>query len=215
VLGLIGPNGAGKTTLLNVLSGTVRPTGGEVRLDGRRVRGMRPDRLARAGVERTFQQLETFGSLSVLENVLVPLEARNRFAPTARLRSEAGALLAGLGLAGLLDVPVSTLPLSTQRRVEVARALAGRPRLLLLDEPLAGLSRAERDELAALVRRVADSGVTVVLVEHDVAAVMRTSDRVVVLDHGRLLADGPPAQVQADERVRGAYLGNPGKEPAR
>jgi branched-chain amino acid transport system permease protein len=215
VLGLIGPNGAGKTTLLNVLSGTVRPTGGEVRLDGRRVGGMRPDRLARAGVERTFQHLETFGSLSVLEKVLVPLEARNRFAPTARLRSEAATLLTGVGLAGLLDVPVSTLPLGTQRRVEVARALAGRPRLLLLDEPLAGLSRAERDELAALVRRVADAGVTVVLVEHDVAAVMRTSDRVVVLDHGRLLADGQPAQVQADERVRGAYLGNPGKEPAR
>jgi branched-chain amino acid transport system permease protein len=215
VLGLIGPNGAGKTTLLNVLSGTVRPTGGEVRLDGRGVGGMRPDRLARAGVERTFQHLETFGSLSVLENVLVPLEARNRFAPPARLRSEAGALLDDVGLAGLLDVPVSTLPLSTQRRVEVARALAGRPRLLLLDEPLAGLSLVERDELAALVRRVADSGVTLVLVEHDVAAVMRTSDRVVVLDHGRLLADGPPARVQADERVRGAYLGNPGKEPAR
>jgi branched-chain amino acid transport system ATP-binding protein len=216
VLGLIGPNGAGKTTLLNVRSGTVRPTGGEVRLDGRGVGGTRPDRLARAGVERTFQHLETFGSLSVLENVLVPLEARNRFAPPARLRSEAGALLDDVGLAGLLDVPVSTLPLSTQRRVEVAaRALAGRPRLLLLDEPLAGLSRVERDELAALVRRVADSGVTVVLVEHDVAAVMRTSDRVVVLDHGRLLADGPPARVQADERVRGAYLGNPGKEPAR
>jgi branched-chain amino acid transport system permease protein len=215
VLGLIGPNGAGKTTLLNVLSGTVRPTGGEVRLDGRRVGGMAPDRLARAGVRRTFQHLDTFGSLSVLENVLVPMEARNRFTPTARLQSEAATLLAGVGLAGLLDVPVSTLPLSTQRRVEVARALAGRPRLLLLDEPLAGLSRAERDELAALVRRVADAGVTVVLVEHDVAAVMRTSDRVVVLDHGRLLADGPPAQVQADERVRGAYLGNPGKEPAR
>jgi ABC-type branched-subunit amino acid transport system ATPase component len=179
------------------------------------VGGMRPDRLARAGVRRTFQHLDTFGSLSVLENVLVPMEARNRFTPTARLRSEAATLLAGVGLAGLLDVPVSTLPLSTQRRVEVARALAGRPRLLLLDEPLAGLSRAERDELAALVRRVADAGVTVVLVEHDVAAVMRTSDRVVVLDHGRLLADGPPAQVQADERVRGAYLGNPGKEPAR
>jgi ABC-type branched-subunit amino acid transport system ATPase component/ABC-type branched-subunit amino acid transport system permease subunit len=215
VLGLIGPNGAGKTTLLNVLSGTVRPTGGEVRLDGRAVGGRRPDRLARAGVERTFQHLETFGSLSVLENVLVPLEARNRFAPPARLRSEAGALLDDVGLAGLLDVPVSALPLSTQRRVEVARALAGRPRLLLLDEPLAGLSLVERDELAALVRRVAESGVTVVLVEHDVAAVMRTSDRVVVLDHGRLLADGPPARVQADERVRGAYLRNPGKEPAR
>jgi branched-chain amino acid transport system permease protein len=215
VVGLIGPNGAGKTTLLNVLSGTVRPTGGEVRLDGRGVGGTRPDRLARAGVARTFQHLETFASLSVLENVLVPLEARNRFAPSARLRSEAGASLADVGLAGLLDVPVSTLPVSTQRRVEVARALAGRPRLLLLDEPLAGLSRVERDELAALVRRVADSGVTVVLVEHDVAAVMRTSDRVVVLDHGRLLAAGPPARVQADERVRGAYLGNPGKEPAR
>jgi ABC-type branched-subunit amino acid transport system ATPase component/ABC-type branched-subunit amino acid transport system permease subunit len=205
VLGLIGPNGAGKTTVLNVLSGAVRPTAGQVRLDGGRIGGQRPDRVARAGVARTFQHLETFASLSVLDNVLVALEARPGAA--APLRETAVALLAGVGLTERLDAAVSELPQGMQRRVEVARALATRPRLLLLDEPLAGLSRVESEELAAVVRRVADAGVTVLLVEHDVAAIMRISDQVVVLDHGRLLADGPPATVEVDEQVRTAYLG--------
>jgi branched-chain amino acid transport system permease protein len=210
VVGLIGPNGAGKTTLLNVLSGTVRPTAGKVRLDGAGVGGRRPDRLARAGVARTFQHLEPFASLSVLDNVLVALEAR----PDAgrRPRETAAALLAEVGLGDRLDAAVAALPQGLQRRVEVARALAARPRLLLLDEPLAGLTRVEADELAAVVRRVAAGGVTVLLVEHDVAAIMATSDRVVVLDHGRLLADGPPAAVEIDQQVRAAYLG---MEPQR
>jgi branched-chain amino acid transport system permease protein len=205
VVGLIGPNGAGKTTVLNVLSGTVRPTAGQVRLDGAGVGGRRPDRLARAGVARTFQHLEPFASLSVLDNVLVALEAR----PDAgrRPRETAAALLAEVGLGDRLDAAVAALPQGLQRRVEVARALAARPRLLLLDEPLAGLTRLEADELAAVVRRVAAAGVTVLLVEHDVAAIMATSDRVVVLDHGRLLADGPPAAVEVDQQVRAAYLG--------
>jgi branched-chain amino acid transport system ATP-binding protein len=210
VVGLIGPNGAGKTTVLNVLSGTVRPTAGQVRLDGAGVGGRRPDRLARAGVARTFQHLEPFASLSVLDNVLVALEAR----PDAGRgpRETAAALLAEVGLGDRLDAAVAALPQGLQRRVEVARALAARPRLLLLDEPLAGLTRVEADELAAVVRRVAAGGVTVLLVEHDVAAIMATSDRVVVLDHGRLLADGPPAAVEIDQQVRAAYLG---MEPQR
>ena len=210
VVGLIGPNGAGKTTVLNVLSGTVRPTAGQVRLDGAGVGGRRPDRLARAGVARTFQHLEPFASLSVLDNVLVALEAQ----PDAGRgpRETAAALLAEVGLGDRLDAAVAALPQGLQRRVEVARALAARPRLLLLDEPLAGLTRVEADELAAVVRRVAAGGVTVLLVEHDVAAIMATSDRVVVLDHGRLLADGPPAAVEIDQQVRAAYLG---MEPQR
>jgi branched-chain amino acid transport system ATP-binding protein len=210
VVGLIGPNGAGKTTVLNVLAGSVRPTAGQVRLDGGRIGGQRPDRVARAGVARTFQHLEPFASLSVLDNVLVALEAR-RDGP-ARPRQTAEALLADVGLTDRLDAPVAALPQGLQRRVEVARALAARLLLLLLDEPLAGLSRVEADELAAVVRRVADAGVTVLLVEHDVAAIMATSDRVVVLDHGRLLADGPPATVEVDGQVRAAYLG---MEPQR
>jgi branched-chain amino acid transport system permease protein len=210
VVGLIGPNGAGKTTVLNVLSGTVRPTAGQVRLDGAGVGGRRPDRLARAGVARTFQHLEPFASLSLLDNVLVALEAR----PDAGRgqRETAAALLAEVGLGDRLDAAVAALPQGLQRRVEVARALAARPRLLLLDEPLAGLTRVEADELAAVVRRVAAGGVTVLLVEHDVAAIMATSDRVVVLDHGRLLADGPPAAVEIDQQVRASYLG---MEPQR
>lgn len=207
VLGLIGPNGAGKTTVLNVLSGVVRPTRGYARLDGRRIDGRRPDRVARAGVARTYQNLQTFGSLSVLHNVLVPLEARDWLTPAARLRARARTVLAQVGLTDVLDVPVSELPYGTQRRVEMARAVVARPRLLLLDEPLAGLSRAESDDLSAVIREVARSGVSVLLVEHDVFAVMQISDRVVVLDQGRLLADGTPAEVRADERVRAAYLG--------
>jgi branched-chain amino acid transport system ATP-binding protein len=207
VLGLIGPNGAGKTTVLNVLSGVVPPTRGHARLDGHRVDGKRADRVAKAGVARTYQNLQTFGSLSVLDNVVVPLEARDWLTPAARLRARARAVLEMVGLTERLDVLVSELPYGTQRRVEMARAVVARPRLLLLDEPLAGLSRAESDDLSAVISRVARTGVTVLLVEHDVLAVMRTSDRVVVLDQGRLLADGTPDEVRADERVRAAYLG--------
>jgi branched-chain amino acid transport system ATP-binding protein len=207
VVGLIGPNGAGKTTVLNVLSGVVRPTKGRVTVDGRRVDGRRPDRVSRAGVARTYQNLQTFGSLSVLDNVLVPLEARDWLTPAARLKIRARNVLAHVGLTELLDVPVAELPYGTQRRVEIARAVVARPRLLLLDEPLAGLSRAESDELSAVIRKVAQGGATVLLVEHDVFAVMQISDRVVVLDQGALLADDRPAEVQADERVRAAYLG--------
>lgn len=218
VLGLIGPNGAGKTTVLNVLSGAAPPTSGEARLNGRRITGLRADRIARAGVARTFQNLQTFHSLSVLHNVLVPLEARaaakpvvGLFAPLLRggqLRQRAADLLGRVGMADQLDTPVASLPYGARRRVEVARALAADPRLVMLDEPLAGLSRAESDDLARLIRSVADSGVTVLLVEHDMVAVMRISDRVAVLEHGQLLADGTPAEVQADERVRSAYLGD-------
>jgi branched-chain amino acid transport system ATP-binding protein len=220
VLGLIGANGAGKTTLLNVLSGVVPPTRGNVLLDGRELTGLPPYRIARSGVARTYQNLQVFHSLSVLDNVLVPRLARDRQVgpaamlglPAARRRERrhreyAAGLLAEVGLAGREEQPAGSLPYGLQRRLEIARALAGEPRLLLLDEPLAGLARGEGADLTELVARLAARGVSVLLVEHDVASVLRVSDRVVVLDHGTLLADGAPATVATDPAVRAAYLG--------
>ncbi|HEX5597991.1 MAG TPA: ABC transporter ATP-binding protein [Micromonosporaceae bacterium] len=219
VIGLIGPNGAGKTTVLNLLSGALRPTSGTVTLDGRRLDGRKPDRIARLGVARTFQNLQTFTSLTVRENVQVPLSAQAATRPLTGLvallsrrdatvhRERADQLLADVGLLDLADQPASSLPYGLQRRLEVARALAANPRLLLLDEPLAGLSRAETGDLTTLFTQVAARGVTVLLVEHDVASVLAVSRRVIVLDHGALLADGPPDQVAANPAVRAAYLG--------
>ena len=220
VLGLIGPNGAGKTTLFNMLSGAVAPTSGHVELDGRELTGLRPDQVNRAGVARTFQNLQVFGSLTVADNVLVARERHTRGGVVRAMlglthgrraeeaqRELAYELLAKVGLDRRANEPAASLPYGLQRRVEVARALASEPRLLLLDEPLAGLSRAESAELGVLMREVAAEGVTVLLVEHDVSTVMTISDRVVVLDHGTLLADGTAAEVRADPRVRAAYLG--------
>jgi len=220
VLGLIGPNGAGKTTLFNMLSGAIAPTSGRIELDGRDLSGLRPDQVNRAGIARTFQNLQVFGSLTVTDNVLVARERHTRggvvramLGVTGGRRAEdeqrelARDLLAKVGLERLGDQPAASLPYGLQRRVEVARALASQPSLLLLDEPLAGLSRAESADLGELMRSVAAGGVTVLLVEHDVSTVMAISDRVVVLDHGTLLADGTAAEVQADPRVRAAYLG--------
>jgi branched-chain amino acid transport system ATP-binding protein len=219
IIGLIGPNGAGKTTLLNVLSGAVRLTSGRISLGGRDLTARRPDQIARMGVTRTFQNLQIFGSLSVLNNVLLPRVARwgisiaDMFGlPPARRRIAAERrtayeLLERVGIAEYADTPAGSLAYGLQRRVEIARALAGDPALILLDEPLAGLSRSESTDLADLFTKVAAAGVTVLLVEHHVASVLAVSGRVLVLDHGRLLADGTPKQVFADRAVRAAYLG--------
>jgi branched-chain amino acid transport system ATP-binding protein len=208
VIGLIGPNGAGKTTLLNALSGVARLTSGRIRFGGRDVTRLRPAQVARLGVTRTFQNLQVFGSLTVLENVLVPRLARHWGAAVAEMVGLPAARRRGAAdRAHARSLLARTLPYGLQRRVEIARALAGDPGLLLLDEPLAGLSRSESTDLTDLFRQVAGDGVTVLLVEHDVTSVLAVSQRVVVLDHGSLLADGTPEKVAADPSVRAAYLG--------
>lgn len=220
IIGLIGPNGAGKTTLLNVLSGAIPLTSGRVSLGDVDLGRRRADQIARAGVSRTFQNLQVFGSLSVLDNVLLPRIARRwgpalagaLGIPSARMRiaaerRTAQVLLEEAGVAEYSEERAGTLAYGLQRRVEIARALAGDPDLVLLDEPLAGLSRAESTSLTALFTKIARRGVTVLLVEHDVASVFAVSQRVLVLDHGRMLADGTPEQVAADTAVQAAYLG--------
>ncbi len=215
VTSLIGPNGAGKTTVLNMLSGFYRPTAGGFALQGRSLQGQAAHRLARAGIARTYQTSQLFGSLSVEDNValalckgrLGPLFGARRFHARA-LRSRARALLVRCGYTGPVTGPAADLPHVDRRLVEIARALASDPQVLLLDEPAAGLSREDKTRLAALLRSIADSGIGVVVVEHDMALVMDVSDRIVVLDAGQLLANGTPAEVRSDPAVRRAYLGD-------
>ncbi|WP_371675787.1 ABC transporter ATP-binding protein [Streptomyces sp. NBC_01276] len=222
VCGLIGPNGAGKTTLFDVLSGLRRPDRGRMFLDGVDVTRRSPVWRARHGVRRTFQRRQLFGQLSVADNVLVAQEWRGGggglaaglpAAPGRRARERArrergGELLAECGIGALGPAYPSGLPAGRARMVELARAVADRPRVLLLDEPASGLSGAERERLAAVVRRLAgEEGCAVLLVEHDVAFVMELCARVVVLDLGTVLAEGTPAEVRANPLVREAYLG--------
>ncbi|MCC4307467.1 branched-chain amino acid ABC transporter ATP-binding protein/permease [Alcanivorax marinus] len=214
VTSLIGPNGAGKTTVLNMVSGFYPPTAGHFALGERTLGAGRAFRIARHGVARTYQTSQLFDTLSVADNVALAacrgrlgnlLGARRYLSRAARQR--AAGLLAFCGYQGPLDVPASQLPHVDRRLVEIARALATDPDALLLDEPAAGLSREDTDRLAALLRAIADAGVAVMVVEHDMELVMRVSDQVVVLDTGRLLAAGKPEQVRADPAVRRAYLG--------
>ncbi|MFM7224547.1 MAG: ABC transporter ATP-binding protein [Actinomycetota bacterium] len=209
VSGLIGPNGAGKTTLFNVITGLQPPTEGRVLLDGTDITRRRPHRRARLGVARTFQRLEVFGSLSARENVLVALEMRRRWQRSGGdLRAEADALLDRVGILDVADRRVELLPTGTARLVEVARALATGPKLLLLDEPSSGLDEAETDGLGRLLRELAASGLGVLLVEHDMPLVMETCSHIAVLDFGRVIASGPPAAIRSDPAVQRAYLGD-------
>jgi branched-chain amino acid transport system ATP-binding protein len=208
VLGLIGPNGAGKTTLVNLLSGHDRPTAGRVTVGGRDLTGARPWDFARTGVARTFQVAKPFRGLTVAENVATGAmygADPERSVSAALARTEA--VLATVGLAGQAHQRAAELSVGGVRRLELARALAQRPRLLLLDEPLAGLRAADIDAVSDLVRAVRDQGVAVVVVEHVVRAVFAVSDSVLVLHQGRPLARGTPGEVAADERVIAAYLG--------
>lgn len=209
-VGLIGPNGSGKTTLINVLSGVIRPTAGTIRIDGRDVTRTSSHRTARLGVGRTFQQVRLFGAMTVRTNVEMGAIARGH----RDHDRDAGELLARLGLVADADRPASTLSYGAQRRLEIARALAGRPRVLLLDEPAAGMNESESDGLlAAITAARGHFGCAVLIVDHDLRLIMRLCDRIHVLAEGRTLSEGTPAEVQSDQRVIDAYLGV-GSSPA-
>ena len=203
VTGLIGPNGAGKTTLFNVISGIQVPTSGSVSIDGNDVTHISPHRRARLGVARTFQRLELFGSLSVRDNVRVAAE----LARVPDTKTWVNSILERVGIADLADRTAGDLPTGSARLVEIARALATRPRLLLLDEPASGLDEAETEHLGALLRALAAEGLGVLLVEHDVGLVMRVCDEIFVLDLGVIIAHGTPAAIKENPLVLSAYLG--------
>ena len=217
---IIGPNGAGKTTLVNLLTGVYRPANGRIAFEGRDLTGLAPHAFAAAGIGRTFQNLQVFYNMSVIENVmtgrhrlvsssLLPTLAHTRALVRAERETRQHALecLRFLGLANRADAPADALPYGALKRLEIARALAGEPRLLFLDEPAAGLNPSEAGEIGALIRKVADTGTTVVLIEHNMRLVMGVSDHVLVLDHGRRLCAGTADDVRNDPRVIEAYLG--------
>jgi branched-chain amino acid transport system ATP-binding protein len=204
VIGLMGPNGAGKTTLFNVITGLQTPTQGTVRFAGRDITKLHPRQRALAGIGRTFQRLEVFGSLSVADNIRVAAEMRGVDNP-ARVRDE---LLDRVGLRAFANVTADSVPTGIARLTELARALACDPKLLLLDEPSSGLSESETDDFAALVRSLAaDDGRSVLIVEHDVELVLGLCSTIHVLDFGSIIASGSPDEVRADPRVQDAYLG--------
>lgn len=209
VTGLIGPNGAGKTTTFNVITGLEDPASGVVRFDGRDITGLKPHRRSRLGIARTFQRLEVFGSLTARENVKVGAEIRQQWARHRNpdLENEVDGLLELVGSQSVADVRADSLPTGQARLVELARALAIRPRLLLLDEPASGLDERETEEFGQLLLWLASQGVGVLMVEHDVPLVMRLCSSVHVLDFGSVLASGTPAEIQRNDAVLDAYLG--------
>ncbi len=207
IVGLIGPNGAGKTTLFNVVTGLVRPSDGAVRFRGAPITGLPPFRISRLGIARTFQLVRILPSLTVAENVLVGLHFGGRARAVGPPVEEARRLLAAVGLEGRAGEPAQALPLADRKRLEIARALATRPQLLLLDEVLSGIRAAEARALMDLIREIRRRGTTIVMIEHIMKAIMALSDRIVVLHHGEKIAEGPPEAVAAAPAVVQAYLG--------
>jgi branched-chain amino acid transport system ATP-binding protein len=225
IYGLIGPNGAGKTTVFNVITGLLAPSSGSIEFSGHRLNGLTPHQITRAGVARTFQNIRIFSEMTLLENVLVPMAGRRRYnalevllpllrsrTMDRRERERAEALLARVGLSRKSGFAAGSLSYGEQRRLEIARALATDPKLLLLDEPAAGMNRIEKQQLIEEVLKLAESGISILIVEHDVRFVMRLCKEITVLHFGQIIAHGTPDEIRADANVVEAYLGRDHEE---